>query len=223
MRRARVTHSANTPVDRNRSDDRLVQAAKGGAAADVVAALADGADCNAVDSQRRTSLQWAARHGDAASVRALRAAGSQADWHDGSGWTALMDASFYGRTEAARLLVAAGADACATVDLLTGRTAILLAAARGHAAVVEVLLAAGANGLNALQVACNNNDTATVLALMAHSTAAYTDFHWCKAEALATDPEMRALIGAARARAALHAAVRAPVSIDGTPARGRKM
>ena len=75
-----------------------------------------------------------------AAVKVLLARGAAVDARDGQGRTALMWAAQDGRAETAKLLLRAKADA--GLKGVDGRTASAIAAARGHAAIVELLPAA---------------------------------------------------------------------------------
>jgi len=95
-------------------------------------------------------LLQAAAAGDLAQVKALLNAGADVNAKDELGWTPLMKACFnddvdHGFPEVAQTLIDAGADIEA--QIVYGTRALMLAAGRGEAGVVDVLLKAGADVL----------------------------------------------------------------------------
>ncbi|WP_299361116.1 ankyrin repeat domain-containing protein [uncultured Paracoccus sp.] len=112
--------------------------------------LAAGADPRAVDSQGKGALVYAAGRAFPPIVTALLNAGVAADQIFGHDLTALMwvaghanDAPQDDGVEVARMLVKAGVGIDRQDD--RGRTALMIAAERGHAAMVGFLVEAGAD------------------------------------------------------------------------------
>lgn len=111
--------------------------------------LGHGADVRALDSWRGTGLIRAAHRGYPRIIERLLAAGCPVDHVNRLGWTALHEAIILGDgsaryLEVVRQLVAAGAD----VDLASGRDRVrplTHARARGHTAIADLLVAAGAH------------------------------------------------------------------------------
>ena len=91
-------------------------------------------------------LHQAASEGDTALVRQLLAAGVDPDCCDDSKMTALWSTAMVGDIATAQALIERGADVDAFGDSLpTGNTPLLVAAGNGHAAMVRLLLSAGAD------------------------------------------------------------------------------
>jgi ankyrin repeat protein len=138
--------------------------------------LAHGARSDTADSTGKTPIVYAAARGFTPVVRRLLAAGVDAKRAYGNDLTALMWAAGYedgfGERDALdviALLLDAGAPIDATDD--RGRTALMIAAERGHAAVVQALLARGADrtvrdrtGMRALDLAAGVEVRATLSA-----------------------------------------------------------
>jgi ankyrin repeat protein len=112
--------------------------------------LRHGADPTAADATGKTPLVYAAARGHAPIVRRLLDAGVPVDARHAHGLTALMWAA--GHTNdvpegdglaTVRLLLERGASLELADD--RGRTALLIAAERGHLRIVELLLEAGAD------------------------------------------------------------------------------
>lgn len=127
-------------------DVALFDAVAAGDADRLRAALAGGADVNARDGTGRTALGLAARRGDVAMAGMLLDAGARIDEGDPIGFTPLMEAARDGKVEAATLLLDRGADvrrraAANGLEL----TALHLATAGGHRALVELLVRRGAD------------------------------------------------------------------------------
>ncbi len=111
--------------------------------------LAHGADVRSLDSWNGTGLIRAADRGFPRIIERLVAAGCPVNHVNRLGWTALHEAVILGDgspryVEVVRLLIAGGAD----VDLVTqrdGRRPLALARARGHPAIAQLLVEAGAH------------------------------------------------------------------------------
>jgi uncharacterized protein len=138
--------------------------------------IARGADPNAVDSTGKAAITYAAARGFALIVRRLLDAGVDARRAYGNDLTALMWAAGHEEGVGARsaldvigLLLDAGAPLDAVDN--RGRTALMMAAEIGDAAVVEGLLARGADpmiadksGKRALDLAANDGVRAKLAA-----------------------------------------------------------
>ncbi len=125
---------------------RLHRAAHAGDAAAVVELLDAGGEVDAATRHGVTPLALASAGGHDAVVEALLAAGADADRASPEGETPLMAAARTGVVESVETLLRHGA--AATVDAREGwrgQTALMWAAAEGHAAVVAPLVAAGAD------------------------------------------------------------------------------
>ena len=165
----------------------LIKASSNGHTAVVALLLAaePPANVNQVNRWGDTALMGASFDGHVAIVRMLLAAGANVNQSDWRGETALMWASRMGRAATVKILLAAGADvnhasrsreededdANATdgTTALYRWTALMEASEYGHADVVELLLAAGANvnladseGDTALSIASERVDDAAV-------------------------------------------------------------
>jgi ankyrin repeat protein len=160
------------------------------------ALLASGAVAvNQVLPNGLTALMTASAQGNVPGILALVAAGADVNATlGGSGWTALMSAAHYGRPGVAAALLNAGA--AVNQARRCGKTALSLAASRGHAAVVAELLklaaAASKAGAAAADIA-NAVAVASSAALKAASAA----------RAAATAAATAAVTTAAAARAGL--------------------
>ena len=124
----------------------LHRAAHAGDLAAVERLLSSGADPDAVTRLGVTPLALAAGGGRAAVVGALLAAGATARRASPHGETPLMAAARSGSVEGVELLLRHGADS--EIDAREGwrgQTALMWAAAEGHATVVGALAAAGAD------------------------------------------------------------------------------
>jgi len=108
------------------------------------ALLAAGAKTSTANKYGVTPLLQASRIGAAPVVQALLRAGADPKQTHPEGETPLMAASYAGSLESVKLLLEAGADVNA-VDQYQKQTALMWAATEGHTAVVEALLASGAN------------------------------------------------------------------------------
>jgi len=106
--------------------------------------IAAGSPVNAPNHYGVTPLLQASRAGDAALIAALLKAGADAAATHPDGETPLMAASRTGSMEAVKLLLETGANVNAA-DSFQQETALMWAAAEGHADVIQALLAANAD------------------------------------------------------------------------------
>lgn len=151
----------------------LHQAASGGDAALVEALLDAGANVDATCHKGDTPLLLAAWHGHAAVARVLLDRGANANHTNMAGSMALHKASVRGHADVVReLLTRGGADVNAA-QAENGDTALTLAAWRGQAATVKLLLGYGAdvtavakNGTSALVIAASGGHTDIILSLL---------------------------------------------------------
>jgi ankyrin repeat protein len=118
-------------------------AAHAGHTAIVTRLLAAGADAGAVTDLGVTPLHVAAAAGQSAIVQQLLASGASAMVLTEGGIDPLMEAARVGDAAAVRALLEAGADPT-RADPMRGQTALMWAAAGGHHAAVEALVAKGA-------------------------------------------------------------------------------
>jgi len=130
--------------------DELLSAVDVGRIDRVRELLAAGADVNARISDGATPLMHAAHDGNLALVRALLDAGADVGATDSSGWTALTKAVYNaslnrGFADVVQALIDAGGNVEAPIGY--GIRPLMLAAGYGETAVVETLLAAGADVL----------------------------------------------------------------------------
>jgi len=128
----------------------LIEAARAGDLDKARSLLASGAAIEARDESGRTPLMLAAHNGNLPLVAALLAAGADANASAEGGWTATSLAVYNaeakrGFAEVVQALVDAGANIEAPIGY--GVRPLMLAAGYGETAVVEVLLAAGADVL----------------------------------------------------------------------------
>ena len=122
-------------------------------------------------SARDVAVADAAERGDAAAVMALIKGGADVNTAQGDGMTALHWAAMNGDKPLTTLLLGAGANTRATTRI-NRYTPLMLAARQGHGAVVEALLAGGANpetttdnGTTVLMFAAASGDVASVEAI----------------------------------------------------------
>jgi uncharacterized protein len=109
------------------------------------AALGDGADANAADSDGRTALHHAAINGDVEAVLFLLDTGAHVDVADANGWTALHFAARDYHVEVARVLLNAGASVDA--EDAHGNTPLFRAVfeSRGRGEMILLLRTQGAD------------------------------------------------------------------------------
>jgi uncharacterized protein len=112
--------------------------------ATVQALIAAGANVKAANRYSVTPLSLACLNGNGAIVEALLQAGADPNTTLPGGETVLMTCARTGRIEAVRSLLARGA-AIDAKESERGQTALMWAAAEGHADVVEALVKAGAD------------------------------------------------------------------------------
>jgi uncharacterized protein len=127
------------------SAEALLDAARRGDAAAVRAALDNGADVNARESDGSTALLATLiykGHGEV--VRVLLDRGADVNAEDSIGLTPLMRAAVNGEPELVQALLDKGADVNYRMTR-GGGSALLVAVGRGDLAVVQVLLAKGAD------------------------------------------------------------------------------
>ncbi len=109
----------------------------------IEALFAAGSDIDALDEHGQTALMNAARDGRLAVAHLLIRLGANLDHHAKYGLTAVMLAVIRDHEDIVRLLVDAGADLSLRGSGAPGfqnRTALDLARARGHAAIVDLLM-----------------------------------------------------------------------------------
>lgn len=120
---------------------QLWDAAVSGDTAAVIAAIAAGADVNALDTRRTTSgrraLNWAAQNDRAAAARVLIARGAGIDSTNGTGFTALHHAAEAGSVATAEVLLRAGANIAAKTK--DGETAKDIAIRKGHPDIAALI------------------------------------------------------------------------------------
>ena len=94
-------------------------------------------------------LLRAFRHRDAAALEALASLGIGLESRDSDGCTVLMRAAEIGEPRTMQWILEAGArlDAVSAWGGVAGRDALMIAAARGQGAIVDLLLAAGASAM----------------------------------------------------------------------------
>ena len=126
-------------------DAKLFAAVAAGDVAAARAALAAGANVDALDGTHRTALAAAARRGDTAMAAALLGAGAKVDAADPIGFTPLMEAARDGKAETVALLLDhdAGVARRAAPNGLE-LSALHLAAAAGQPDTVKLLVQRGA-------------------------------------------------------------------------------
>ena len=127
----------------------------------------------ALGAQAPPQVADAAMGGDRATVKTLLKQGRDVNAAQGDGMTALHWAAMKGDAELAQMLVYAGANVRATTRL-GGNSPLVIATRNGHAAVVDVLLKAGADakagtatGTTPLMLAAASGSVEAVKALIA--------------------------------------------------------
>ncbi|KAK7863559.1 hypothetical protein R5R35_011183 [Gryllus longicercus] len=120
-------------------DNALLEAAKEGRSEDVQCLIASGANINTENVQQTTPLMLAAYEGYSDTLQVLLRAGADVECRDMNEYLPLHAAACRGHEGAVHVLVEAGVDINAR-DGVTGSTALILAASKGHAECVYRLL-----------------------------------------------------------------------------------
>lgn len=140
--------------------------------------LGKGADPSNTRSDGVSALMTACIGGHTDAIKLLLQSGASQQPSENDAVTPLMNAAESGALDAVKVLVGhlgGSDDKAAVLNLVsqTGFTALIIAAAQGHSAVVEYLLDAGAdanlaaeNGVNALMYAASNNHVDTIKVLL---------------------------------------------------------
>ncbi len=172
-----LLHKAAT---QEHKDEALAWAAVHGQVASIALLLAHGARAAQPDAMGATPLHGAAQRGHAAAIDLLLKAGAHPDAVDGGGNSALTLAVHRGHTESVRRLLTFMAAASGQ----TGHSALMCAAASGHADAVALLLAAGDDphaatpaGDTALLLAAAQGQAATVKLLARKSNVQHANQH----------------------------------------------
>ncbi len=156
----------------NSSTQALLHAAVIGDVAALEQHLAKGVSANSRGVSDFTPLLLAVTESRLAAVQFLLKNGAKANVRSKENWSPLLMATLYGSEEVVGELLKAGADIKYTRN---GQTALMLAAERGHAGLVRVLLAQGAEvdqanaehyNFTALMYAAINGQAAAVQALL---------------------------------------------------------
>jgi len=125
----------------------LWDAAKSGDVDILEAAIAQGADVNALDVRTnqngRRALNWAAWNNHVDAIEVLLEHRADVDGFNRTGFTAIHHSAENGSADAARVLIEAGADV--NLPSLAGESPLERARREGHQEVVELLERAGAN------------------------------------------------------------------------------
>ena len=155
----------------------LIDAAKTGDSAAVVALLAQGVDANAAEADGTTALHWAAHRGDVDLVRRLIRAGARVNAKNEYGATPMSEAAVVADPALLAALLAAGADV--ESPNADGQTALMIVARTSQVESARLLIARGANvnavekwrGQTALMWAAAQKQPAMVKALIAAGAA----------------------------------------------------
>ncbi len=135
-----------SPVDLQKAQNALWDAAKSGDVAALAKAIDEGADVNAIDARTnpngRRALNWAAWYNHADAIKELLKVGAEINGVNLTGFTPIHHAAEAGSPEAARVLIEAGADV--NLPSNAGETPLQRARREGHQEVVRLLEAAGA-------------------------------------------------------------------------------
>ena len=123
----------STPIDQ-----RYLEAASAGDLDDVKAALAEGADKNAIDHEEATAILLAARGGHLDIVRALIAEGVDIDAQDQTCFNPFIHGCIFNDLELVQTMVEAGADLKRLTRM--GGNGLTPAAEKGHIELVRYLL-----------------------------------------------------------------------------------
>lgn len=119
-------------------DERYLDSAAAGDLDGVRAALADGADKNAVDREEATAILLAARGRHLDVMRALIAEGVDIDAQDQTSFNPFIHGCIFGDVEIVQMMVEAGADLKRLTRM--GGNGLTPAAEKGHVDVVRYLL-----------------------------------------------------------------------------------
>jgi ankyrin repeat protein len=125
------------------AEPSLLDAAEDGRSADVLAALADGADVNARGEDGTTAIMWAAYYGDLDLVEALIGAGADVTLANAFGTSAITEAAIQGETRIIEALLTAGANP--DFENPEGETPLMEVARTGNIEAAQALLDAGAD------------------------------------------------------------------------------
>ncbi len=135
-----------SPVDLQKAQNALWDAAMSGDVAALKKAIKEGADLNAIDVRTsrngRCALNWAAWYNHAEAIKELLKGGADINGVNLTGFTPIHHAAEAGSPEAARVLIEAGADV--NLPSYAGETPLQRARRVGHQEVVRLLEAAGA-------------------------------------------------------------------------------
>jgi ankyrin repeat protein len=171
-------HGADTSVTDGKGQDALFVAASAGHVRMLELLVQRGLSTTTVDCRGCTLLMIAAERGHEPAAEWLLQQGAAVNAVNVDGATALHYASMHSSDDAAmiELLLANGADVHKRAN--SGRTALDVAAFRGHIDCARVLIAAGAdvncahsNGVTSLHLAVTSHHTAVAQLLLQHGAA----------------------------------------------------